>query len=194
MRKLILTIIITIIGATASPTVLAGDISVPDVETVRLLLLQPDMDFTIFDGEELCSALIYLIENDGTDIRDKIVRRALCNLPETGDERAVEYLMEYIDDYPLDCLYGLGDFSTPESCNALLDYTDNDDESIRRFSAQSLGKLDYTVSDEMWELRDSALAELAAMLENETEEWIIPKIEKAYSNIASQVREDSTAS
>lgn len=189
MRRMKILIILIAGIAVASPA-FAGDIPIPDIDMVRTILLQPDFDYTIFDGEELCTSLIYLIENDDTDIRDKVVRRALCALPETGDERAVEYLIEYIDEYPLDCLYGLGDFSTLGSCNTLMGHIEDEDEFNRRYAAQSLGKLDYTVSDEMWEHRDDALDRLAGRLEAETEEWIIPILEVAYGNIANQVRDE----
>ena len=189
MRRINILIILIAGIAVASPA-FAGDMPVADIDMVRAILLQPDFDYTIFDGEALCTSLIYLIENDDTDIRDKVVRRALCALPETGDERAVEYLIEYIDEYSLDCLYGFGDFSTPESCNALMGHIEDEDEFNRRYAAQSLGKLDYTVSDEMWELRDDALDRLAGRFEAETEEWIIPILEVVYGNIANQVRDE----
>ena len=193
MRKLIILIILIACIAVASPA-FAGDMPVADIDMVRAILLQPDFDYTIFDGEALCTSLIYLIENDDTDIRDKVVRRALCALPETGDEGAVEYLVEYIDDYPLDCLYGLGDFSTPESCNALIGHLEDYDEFNRRYAAQSLGKLDYTVSDEMWELRDECFALLNDRFETEEEEWILPIIEAGMEAVESQIREEENQS
>ena len=173
---------------TATPA-LAGDVPVPDIDTVRIILVQPDFDYSMFIGEELCTALIYIIENDQTQIREKLVGKALCALPETGDERAVEYLIEYIDDYPLDCLYGLGEFSTPESCMALLNHLTNEDEFNRRFAARSLGVIDYTVSDEMWVLRDEVLIQLVDRIETEPEEWLMLHNERALENIICQVRD-----
>ena len=166
---------------------MAGDIPATDIEYVRMLLLQPNIDFNLFDGNELCDSLIYIIENDTTSQRDMVVRRALCALPETGDERAVEYLVDYIPDYPLDCLQGLGNFSTVESCDALANYIDDDDVFIRRFTAESLGRLDYTVSEEMWAKRDPVLARLSGRLEAETEDWMIPIIEASFTVSANQV-------
>lgn len=165
----------------------AGDIPAGDIEFVRLLLLQPNIDFTLFDGDELCDSLIYIIEYDTTSQRDMVVRRALCALPETGDERAVEYLVDYIPDYPLDCLQGLGRFSTVDSCDALLYYVNHDDVFVRRFTAESLGTLDYTVSEEMWAKRDLVLARLSGRLQVETEEWIIPIIEASFTVSTNQV-------
>jgi hypothetical protein len=192
MQKLMILIII-LACAFVSPAI-AGDTPVPDIDMVRKILLQPDFDYTIFIGEDLCTSLIYLIENDDTEIRDRVVRRALCALPDTGDERAVEYLIEYIDDHPLDCLYGLGDFPTPESCDALMAHLDDDDEFNRRYAAQSLGNLDFTVSDEMWELRDECVALLNERLELEEEEWILPIIEDGIKAVEGQVREEGSLS
>ena len=181
-------IIILLIMTAATPA-LAGDVAVPDIDMVRTILVQPDFDYSIFIGEELCTALIYIIENDQTEIRDKLILKSLCALPETEDERAVKYLAEYIDEYPLDCLYGLGDFSTTDSCKALMAHLADDDELSRRYATQSLGKLDYTITDEMWTLRGEALAKLANRIEAETEEWLIPFLETAYENITIQVRD-----
>lgn len=168
---------------------MAGDLPADDIEYIRLLLLQPDIDFTQFMGDELCDSLMYIIDNDNTSQRDMVVRRALCALPETGDERAVEYLVEYIPEHPLDCIYGLGEFSTVESCDALLNYIDNEDRFVRRFAVQSLGMLDFTVSEDLWAKRDLVLASLSERMEIETEEWILPIIEVSFTASASQVFE-----
>ena len=166
----------------------AGDMPVNDVQFIRKMLLQPDADFSPFIGEELCSAFIWLIDNDQTPQRERVVHRAVARLWQTGDERAVPYLIDYMDEYAMDCLYNLGYFPTPDSCNTLLAHVNDDDEFNRRYAAQSLGKLDYTVSDEMWALRDTALAELADRLENEKEEWMLPIISDAYMAVTIQVR------
>ena len=165
----------------------AGDLPAPDVEIVRKMLLQPNVDFSPFDGSELCNAFIWLIEYDNTPQRERVVKHAIARFWVTGDERAVPYLIEYMDEYTLNCLYGLGEFSTPESCNALLKHLDDEDEFNRRFASQSLGKLDYTVSEEMWELRDGVLDRLAKRLDLEEEEWILPLLNKAFAAVDAQV-------
>ena len=162
----------------------AQDLPVPSVEFIRKMLLLPDNDFTIFDKYELCTAFIYLIETDDDDV---VVEHAVASLWVTEDERSVPYLVENIEDYPLHALYGLGHFSTVESCKALLTHINDEDEFNRRFSAESLGKLDFTASEEMWELRDDALDGLTKRLSQEKEEWIIPFLNKAIAAIGVQV-------
>jgi HEAT repeat protein len=162
----------------------AGDLPVPGVDFIRKMLLLPDADFSIFIGSELCDALMYLIENDEYE---RVVHHAVGRLWETGDERSVPYLIDYLDEYPLDCLYSLGYFSTPESRNTLLAHLGDEDEFNRRFAAQSLGKLDFTVSEEMWELRDGALTALQERLGKEEEEWILPILNDAILAINAQV-------
>jgi hypothetical protein len=169
------------------PPSMAGDIPVSDVEFVRRMLLQPDADFSPFIGEDLCDAFIWLIENDDTPQRERVVNRAVARFWVTGDERAVPYLIDYLDEYTMDCLYNLGEFSIPESCKALLGYVDDEDEFNRRFSVESLGKLDFTVSEEMWELRDDVLSALGERLKVEEEEWIMPIINDAYLAVSAQV-------
>jgi hypothetical protein len=180
-------IIIPFMFLFSSSASMAGDLPAGDIEFVRMLLLQPDIDFTQFRGDELCDTLMYIIDNDQTSQRDRIVRRALCALPETGDERAVEYLIEYIPDYPLDCLDGLGKFSTVESCDTLLYYIGNEDRFVRRFSIQSLGRLDFTASEDMWAKRDLVLTSLSNRMEVETEDWIFPVIEASFTASSEQV-------
>ncbi len=180
-------ILIPLLLMLASSPAMAGDIPASDVEYIRMLLLQPDVDFTLFRGDELCDTLMYIIDNDRTSQRDMVVRRALCALPETGDDRAVDYLTEYIPEHPLDCLDGLGHFSTVESCDTLLYYIDNEDRFVRRFAAQSLGKLDFTVSDEMWAKHDLVLSSLSERMKIETEEWILPIIELSFTTSSAQV-------
>jgi len=165
----------------------AGDMPVNDVEFIRKMLLQPDADFSPFIGEDLCDAFIWLIENDNTPQRERVVHHAIARMWQTGDERAVPYLIEYLYEYPMDCLYNLGYFSTPDSCNTLLAHISDKDEFNRRFAAQSLGNLDYTVSDEMWGLRDTALAKLGERLEKEKEDWMLPIINDAYMAVSIQV-------
>jgi len=99
----------------------------------------------------------------------------------------VPYLIEYIDIYTLDCLFGLGHFSTPDSCKTLLKYINDEDEFNRRFSVQSLGKLDFTVSDEMWELRENVLNSLHERLLKEKEEWILPFLNEAFTAVDVQI-------
>jgi len=166
------------------PKATAGNYPVTDVDFIRKMLLQPDADFSPFIGSELCDAFIYLIDNDDNE---RVVHRAVARLWQTEDERSVPYLIEYTGKYTMDCLYGLGWFSTPESCQTLLAYLNDEDEFNRRFSAQSLGKLDYTVSEEMWALRDTVLAKLGERLEKEKEEWILPIINDAFMAVSAQV-------
>ena len=155
LRPGVLCFIIILFMFLMSPSAsMAGDLPADDIEYIRLLLLQPDIDFTQFRGDELCDSLMYIIDYDNTSQRDMVVRRALCALPETGDERAVAYLVEYIPEHPLDCIYGLGEFSTVGSCDTLLNYIDNADRFVRRFAAQSLGMLDFTVSEDLWAKHD----------------------------------------
>lgn len=175
---------------TATVPASAGDVPVPDPDVVRIFLMQPDFDYTIFVDSEFCTALIYLIENDESEIRENLVRRAICALPETGDERAVEYLIEYIDDYPLDCLYGLGEFSTPESCIALMNNLTSEDEFNRCYAARSLAVIDFTVSDEMWALREEVATLLVDRIETEPEEWLMVFNERALENLICQVRDE----
>jgi HEAT repeat protein len=178
---------ITALFAVVTSQSFAGDLPVNDVQLIRKMLLQPDADFSPFIGEDLCDAFIWLIDNDNTPQRERVVHNAITRMWQTGDERAVPYLIEYLDEYPMDCLYNLGYFSTPESCNALLAHISDKDEFNRRFAAQSLGKLDYTVSDEMWGLRDTVLTKLGVRLEKEKEEWILPILNDAFIAVSAQV-------
>lgn len=185
MRKLLVILILAATVMVLAPiSVNAEGLPVTNVEFIRKLLLQPDNDFSIFDKTELCNAFIYLIEYDDNDV---VVEHAVASLWVTEDERAIPILIENIENYPLHCLYGLGYFSTPKSCNALLAHIGDDDEFNRRFAAQSLGKLDFTVSEEMWELRDDVLNGLTKRLSLETEEWIHPILNKAIAAIDAQV-------
>ena len=186
MRKLLLTAClgIMLMASCLVSGASAGNYPVNDVDLIRKMLLQPDADFSLFIGGELCDAFMYLID---TDDNERVVHRAVARLWQTGDERSVPYLIEYMDKYPMDCLYGLGSFSTPDSCYALLAHLNDDDEFNRRFSAQSLGKLDYTVTDEMWSLRDTVLAKLGERFEKEKEEWILPILSDAYMAVSVQV-------
>jgi HEAT repeat protein len=189
MRKLIWIFAISILLIAAVPDLpaTAGDLPVADVDFIRKMLLLPDNDFTVFDETELCDAFIYLIE---TDDDERVVHNAIASIWITGDERAVPYLIDYLDECALDCLYGLGWFSTVESFDALAGYLDDEDEYNRRFSAQSMGNLDYTVSDEMWALRERAIDLLRERLEIEEKEWILPILEEAVGSVESQVRDD----
>ncbi len=168
----------------------AGDVPVNDYGVIRNLLFQPDMDFSLFIGDQLCDAFIYLINEDESE---RVVHSAIKTIWVTGDERSVEYLVEYLEDeaVTMDCLYGLGHFSTVESYNALTGYLDDEDEFNRRFAAQSLGELDFTVSDEMWALRDDALALLNGRLAVEKQDWIHPIIKDGIAAVASQERDES---
>jgi len=186
MRKSIMLscLAVVIMASGLMPKATAGNYPVTDVDFIRKMLLQPDADFSPFIGSELCDAFIYLIDNDDNE---RVVHRAVARLWQTEDERSVPYLIEYTGKYTMDCLYGLGWFSTPESCQTLLAYLNDEDEFNRRFSAQSLGKLDYTVSEEMWALRDTVLAKLGERLEKEKEEWILPIINDAFMAVSAQV-------
>jgi hypothetical protein len=181
-------ILVPIIAGTLALNVSAGDYPVPDVETVRILTVQPDVDLSVFIGAELCDALIDIIDNYDGEYRDRYVHAALCWLRVTGDERAVDYYVDHLAEYPLDCLYGLGHFSTVVSFEALKNYLSDEDEFNRRFAAESLGMLDYTVSDEMWDIRDEALTLLGERFEAEEKEWILPIIDEAVVLVRSQQR------
>lgn len=195
MRKFVLSIILTTlftllwVGQTY-----AGDLPVDDVGTIRMLIVQPDVDMSVFDGEQLCTALMEIIDNYDGDLRDRYVKAALGWLRVTEDERSVEYLVEYLDEFPMNCLHGLGHFSTVESCNALKGYLNDEDEFNRRFAAESLGKLDFTVSDEMWVLRDGVISLLSERYFLEEKEWILSVIDESIVNIESQTRDEDSAS
>ena len=195
MRRFVLSIILTMffsllwVGQTY-----AGDLPVDNVETIRMMIVQPDADMSVFDGEQLCTALIDIIDNCEGDLRDKYVKAALGWLRVTEDERSVEYLVEYLDEFPMNCLHGLGHFSTVESVNALKGYLDDEDEFNRRFAAESIGKLDFTVSDEMWILRDGIIDMLRERYFLEEKEWLLPVIDESIVKIESQVREEENAS
>jgi len=195
MRRFVFTIIFTtLLSLLCVGQVYAGDLPVDDVETIRMLIVQPDADMSVFDGQQLCAALIDIIDNYDGDLRDKYVKAALGWLRVTEDERSVEYLVEYLDDFPMNCLHGLGHFSTVESVNALKGYLDDDDEFNRRFAAESLGMLDYTVSDEMWVLRDGIIDMLSERYFLEEKEWILPVIDESIVKIESQTRDEENAS
>jgi hypothetical protein len=185
MRKLIVILILGMVLATCLPAASATEgIPVPSTDFIRKMLLLPDNDFTIFDKYQLCTAFLYLIDTDDNDL---VVKNAVASLWITEDERAVPYLIDNLENYSMHALYGLGHFSTVDSCEALLKYINDEDEFNRRFSAQSLGQLDYTVSDEMWELRDDVLAGLTKRLSLEEENWIIPFLEKSIAAIDAQI-------
>lgn len=189
-NTILLTILVMLTGFIWPMQSDAGEMHVYDTETIRMMIVQPDVDMSIFVGEELCTALIDIIDNYDGDYRDRYVKAALGWFRVTEDERSVEYLIEYLDEYTMNCLHGLGHFSTVASFNALKGYLDDEDEFNRRFAVESLGKLDYTVSDEMWELRDGCIALLNDRLETEGEEWILPIIEEGIGAVESQVREE----
>ena len=190
MRKALVIIISILVLLSLSASASAGDLPVNDYELIRKLLLQPDMDFSIFIGEQLCDALIYLVENDDNE---RVVHHALAVMWVTGDERCVPYLIENLDDedVTMDCLYGLGYFSTVDSYGALAGYLDDENEFNRRFAVESLGNLDFTVSDKMWELRPDALALMNERLSTEEQEWILPIIEEGIRKVYEQKREDT---
>jgi hypothetical protein len=185
----IMALLVVIIFFISVPAAYAGDLHVNDYSFIRKLLLQPDPDFEPFIGSELCDAFIWLIDNDNTPQRDRIVDHAISFFRYTEDERAVPYLIQYLDEYPMDCLYNLGYFSTPESCRALLDYVNDDDLFNRRFAIEALGKLDFTVSDDMWDLRDDVIKALNKRSMVEKEDFILKILNDSVIAIQSQVIE-----
>ena len=88
MRKSILLMTLILLAGLLWPTqASAGEMHVYDVETIRMMIVQPDVDMSVFVGEELCTALIDIIDNYDGDYRERYVKAALGWLRVTEDER-----------------------------------------------------------------------------------------------------------
>ena len=192
MRNRFLTalFIILAINLIMQASLFAGDYPAPDNDRLRLLILQPHRDFSMFEDESLATGLMVLIDEEDSEFRDRIVKASLIELAKTEDERAVQYMIDYMDEFPLNALVGLEHFSTPESVEALLGHIGDEDEFTRRFASQSLGMLDYTGSDDMCDLKQVVLSALKEMLSTEDADWLWEHIEKAIASVSSQVRVD----
>jgi HEAT repeat protein len=186
MRKISMILIPAILLILTAAPATAQGLPVTDVHFIHNMLLTYDPDFELFDKTQLCTAFIWLIENDGDK---RVVDNAVANLWHTADERSIPYIIKYLDndDLRLDCLFELGYFSTQESCNALLGYIGSDDEFERNISARALGRLDYTESDEMWNLHSDVLDALRRRMTVEKEDWIQRTLNDSFIAVDAQV-------
>ena len=162
-------------------------------ESVRNMLIVPDnADFTVFDPALLPDILIDIIENDPPDApyHERVVDSALKALGQTHNEKAIDILVAKIEDYPLTCIFWLGTFATSDAVNAIVEYLNNDDASIRIESADALSKLpqfEGTDKDEAKAYVDSiliALTGIAKRINVEDDERIKDSLYEAWAHLA----------
>ena len=115
-----------------------------DVTGVRQMLTAVDnQDFSIFDEEYLIDSLVEIIETDPADapFHERVIRGALAVLGELHAPEAVDLLIENLDDHTTTCLYWLGTYAATESIEAISEYLDDEDESVRYEAASAMGTI-----------------------------------------------------
>jgi HEAT repeat protein len=109
------------------------------------MLSAPDNQvfFDLWSVDEITCACIELYYNDPptADFHNHVIRGAVVLLGETGDPRAVPVLIDAIDTHGPQALYALGNYSTVEALNALVDNIRNDDPSNRENAAEGLRRM-----------------------------------------------------
>jgi HEAT repeat protein len=134
----------------------------------QMLTAEDNALFDLWTAEELfCAcATIYYTDPEDADFHDRVMNGAVVLLGQCGDPRAVGVLIDAIETHPAQALYALGNYSTPESVNALVAHIRDDDGSARENAAEGLRNMQ--APSEIPEGWEAALSDAIAAVDD----WI----------------------
>lgn len=147
MKQIILTTIAFLIFSLIPGNAIAGT---TDTADVRFMLTAFDnQDFSIFEEGSLIESLVEIIETDPIDAphHDRVIRGALAVLGELHAPEAVDLLIENLDIHTTTCLYWLGTYAEMASIEAIVEYLDDEDASVRYEAAAALGTVPFSDID-----------------------------------------------
>ena len=192
MKKLTLIILISIFTIGMLPAAANATLQA-DHDSVRRMLTIPDnQNFDAWDQDSLVDVLIEIIANDPVDAmyHERVVSSALKVLGSTNVPEAVPVLIENIDTYTTACLYWLGTYGEPDAVNTIVEFLDNDDESVSCEAAAALGTIPIAenmsgieVDEEFMTSISLAIIVLETRLDVETDPDVVIALNKALEHL-----------
>jgi HEAT repeat protein len=108
---------------------------------------------------------------------------------------AVEVLVSKLPEYPTSCLYWLGTYASAVAVNAVVEYLDNEDPSLRCEAAEALARLPDPREDDEDYVASlvEALSNLGIAIADEEDEAVLGELEDAWAHVASLVLQAGAA-